>query len=83
MTLFLDAALRVMSATRPMRAREITEEALRRGLLRTRGKTPEATLTAALYLEAKVERPRVRRIFTPGGTKVRWLLGDKHSAAVG
>ena len=47
---FLQAAESVLrSAKRPLTAGEITDIALRRGLLRTRGKTPSATMSAALY----------------------------------
>jgi hypothetical protein len=88
MSNFLDAALRVMSPSRPMTAREISEAAIRRGLIQTRGKTPEATLTAALYLEAKTPRPRVRRVFNPGPTRaqrnsVHWLLAERATKGLG
>jgi hypothetical protein len=68
---FLDAALRVMSSRQAMTAIEITEAALQCGLLKTRGLTPQATMTAALYLETKAERPRVRRMFMPGPKRAR------------
>jgi hypothetical protein len=62
-----------------MSALEITETALQRGILETRGKTPEATLNAALYLEARAACPQVRRVCSPGPIRarrntVRWLL---------
>ena len=44
---FLAAAVEVLSrAHRPMTAEEITAEALELRLLRTRGKTPAATMAA-------------------------------------
>jgi HB1, ASXL, restriction endonuclease HTH domain len=47
---FLEAAEVVLrTARKPLTVREITETALRRGLLETHGKTPEATMSAALY----------------------------------
>lgn len=88
MSRFLAAALQVMSTTHPMTAREITAEALRRGLLTTNGRTPEATLAAALYLEAKAETPRVQRQFEPGAMRaqrntVRWLAAPRVGGGVG
>jgi hypothetical protein len=47
---FLEAAELVLrTAKKPLTIREITGMALRRGLIETRGKTPEATMSAALY----------------------------------
>ena len=46
---FLGGAETVLrSAKKPLTAAEITEIALRRGLIKTRGKTPAATMSAAL-----------------------------------
>ena len=78
MTTFLKAALTVMSADTPLSAREITERILQQELVTTRGRTPEATLTAELYREAKRPDARVRRVFTPGNRRaargsVRWV----------
>ncbi len=79
---FLDAAVAVLSnAQRAMTTREITEEALGKGLINTKGKTPEATMAAELYLHVRgAEPPRVRRVFEPGRGRarrgsVRWELG--------
>lgn len=52
---FLDVAVTVLDGRRnPMSVGEIVDEARRRRLLKTKGKTPEATLTAALnrHIEA-------------------------------
>ena len=74
---FLEAAeLILRQAKRPLTTREITELALRRGLLKTRGKTPEATMSAALY-GATTERP-IRREYNQGRIRavrgsVRWV----------
>jgi hypothetical protein len=47
---FLDAAFQVLrSSERPLTTQEITERALKEGLIDTRGKTPAATMSAALY----------------------------------
>jgi len=46
---FIDAALKILKKEgRPMRAREIIDEALKLGLIRTHGRTPDQTLTAIL-----------------------------------
>ncbi len=51
---FLEAALAVLeSAGRPMTTVELTEEAIRRGLLNPTGKTPRATMAATLYVHVR------------------------------
>ena len=73
---FLEVAVAVLrTARKPLTSAEITEIALRRGLIKTHGKTPEASMSAALY-GAPSESP-IRREFTPGPTRaargsVRW-----------
>lgn len=73
---FLEAAEVVLrTARKPLTVREITEIALRRGLLETHGKTPDATMSAALY-GASPDGP-IRREFVPGSRRavrgsVRW-----------
>jgi hypothetical protein len=75
---YLDVATAVLEACgRPMTAREITEEAIHRGLLKPAGKTPEATMSAALYTRA--EESRITRLAEPGPRRarrgsVRWML---------
>jgi hypothetical protein len=62
---FLDAAQAVLkSSGRAMTAKEITSEALATSLISTKGRTPVASMNAALY-RAKSESG-VRREFTPG-----------------
>jgi HB1, ASXL, restriction endonuclease HTH domain len=78
MTTFLNAALNVMSAERPLTTREITERIVGGGLVTTRGRTPARTLSAELYREEKRPEARVRRLFTPGKGRavpgsVRWV----------
>ena len=47
---YYEAALRVLrSVQRPLTSREITDQALKRGLIAPVGKTPHATMTAELY----------------------------------
>lgn len=78
---FLRAAETVLrSAKKPLTAGEITEIALRRGLLETKGKTPQATMSAALYCAPR--DPPIRREFEPGRQRalrasVRWTYNKK------
>ena len=54
MSIFLDAAYQVLKDTnRPMSYEEITQQALNRDLLITRGATPERTMAASLYVDIK------------------------------
>lgn len=75
-----DAAIAVLkNARRSLTTREITEAALKKGLITTQGKTPEATMSAALYRYANTKSALIRREFTPGLTRaardsVRWAL---------
>lgn len=78
---FLEAAIDVLAATdRPLTTAEITTEAVRRGLVRTRGKTPVATFAARLYMELQRNpQPRVSKVAEPGRSRarrgsVRWRL---------
>jgi len=60
----LDAAVRVLAeAKKPLRADEMVKRALAKGLWKTKGKTPEATLYAAIIREigAKGKNARFRR----------------------
>ncbi|MGA7361710.1 MAG: winged helix-turn-helix domain-containing protein [Candidatus Dormiibacterota bacterium] len=77
---FLDAARAVLKASnREMTCGEVTERALRRGLIKTKGKTPEASMSAALYSAVKSDpEGEIRRVCDPGPTRaardsVRWL----------
>ena len=67
---FTDAAAKVLEdqpAAQPMHYRAITDRALALGLIKTAGKTPEATLYAQIYLET--ER-RKKRGLTPRFTRL-------------
>ena len=73
-----EAVLR--SAGRPLTTAEITEIALRRGLIQTRGKTPVASMAAALY-GAPPDSP-IQREYTSGRGRalrgsVRWSYVKK------
>ena len=81
---FLEAAVTILAlANRPMTSREITSEALRRGLVRTTGRTPLNTMDAALYTHVQTAAaPRVSRLHQPGKQhaergSVRWILADR------
>lgn len=51
---FKEAALKILSTVSgPVEASEITRLALQQNLLATSGKTPENTMAAMLYMEAK------------------------------
>jgi hypothetical protein len=77
---FLAAAETVLkSARRPLTTREVTELALRRGLITPTGKTPEATMRAILY-NAVRDNPQgtIQRDYRPGPIRaapdsVRWV----------
>lgn len=79
---FLEAALAVLrEAGEPLTAAEITRRALEKGLIRTAGKTPEATMSARLYtlIQAQGDASPVIRLATPGRQRavrgsVRWAL---------
>jgi hypothetical protein len=58
-----------------MSAAEITEIAIAKGLVRSRGKTPVATMTAALYglpAESPIEREFVAGARRAKRDSVRW-----------
>jgi hypothetical protein len=76
---YYEAALQVLrSAGHPMSTREITDQALARGLISPRGKTPHATMAARLYLRSQNE-PELVKLEIPGNGRakrdsVRWTL---------
>jgi DNA-directed RNA polymerase delta subunit len=54
---FKDAAYKVLlSEKHPLRIEDITDIAFKRGLLRTAGKTPNATMAAQLYTDIKTNK---------------------------
>lgn len=80
---FLDAAVKVLrDAERPLTVQEITGEALRRGLLATKGKTPDSSMSAVLYDAEKRPETGIGRLYQPGESRarrgsVRWTVKDK------
>lgn len=80
---FVEAAEAVLRMCgRPMTAREITEEAVKHGLLESSGRTPHVTMNARLYTVSKSPEAPIARLSEPGrrgtGTAapgtVRWAL---------
>ena len=81
---YLDAAVEVLEATgHPLTTREVIDEAIRRGLVKPTGKTPEATMSAALYCHVlKGEPKKVARVAEPGPGRarrgsVRWVASAR------
>jgi hypothetical protein len=80
MTFIAAAEAILRSARRPLTTRELTEAAIKRGLVTTTGQTPLRTMGAALYKALnKSDVPRIRRDFVPGPKRaisgsVRWML---------
>lgn len=76
---YYEAALRVLRSTgRPMTTREITDQALDKGLITPHGKTPHATMAARLYLCLRDDSELVK-LDAPGNGRakrdsVRWTL---------
>jgi HB1, ASXL, restriction endonuclease HTH domain len=76
---YVEAAVLVLrSAQQPLTAREITILAIQQGLIAPRGKTPEQTMSARLYMRARID-PELVKLESPGSTRakrgsVRWTL---------
>jgi hypothetical protein len=76
---YLEAAVAVLKQSRTaMTTEEITDAAVRNGSIRPAGKTPAASMSAALYRHVQGEGPSVlQREFQPGEMRairgsVRW-----------
>jgi hypothetical protein len=69
-----------------MTTRELTDAALSRRLITTAGKTPDASMSAALYgMIHSTSNPGLRRIHRPGEKRaiwgsVRWVLDKQPSS---
>ncbi len=70
---YLSAAEAVLKAARkPLTIREITNVALKRGLIRPAGRTPAATMSATLYGAVKsYPSGSIQRKYTPGPVRAR------------
>jgi hypothetical protein len=68
---YLEAAVKVLRASgRAMTIEEILAEAVSRRLLWPNGKTPEATMSAALYRYVRdAQDPQIERQSAPGPTR--------------
>jgi hypothetical protein len=83
---FLEAAKAILRETgRPMTAREVTDLALKRGLIKSSGKTPDATLLAQLYGQVR-DNPDgpIVRVWEQGPNRarrgtVRWAWREPES----
>jgi|SRR5579872_628049 len=77
---YYEAALEVLrSVQRPLTTREVTDQAIERGLITPGGKTPHLTMGAALYLGLRAD-PQLVKLEAPGNNNrakhgsVRWTL---------
>jgi len=70
---YFEAALEVLRASgRAMALTEITNEALRRGLIDPKGKTPHATMASVLYCHVRdATEPRIERQAEQGPVRAR------------
>jgi hypothetical protein len=79
---YIDAAIAVLSESRePLATPEIAKRAVERGLLVPGGRTPGASMSAALYLEWHRPARRVIRVAVAGPARavrgsVRWTLAE-------
>jgi hypothetical protein len=75
---YYEAALRVLKFVgQPLTAREITDQAIEAGLIAPAGKTPYATMRAALYLGVRSDL-ELLKMEDPGNGRVkrgsvRWM----------
>jgi hypothetical protein len=70
---FLNAAISILKETRrDMTANEVAQIAMDRGLVKSTGKTPGATLAAQLYVHVR-EHPQgpLRKVSVPGPSRAR------------
>lgn len=79
---YFEAALQVLKSSRePLTAREITERAIERGLIVPRGKTPDATMRATLYVwlgtDAQLVKTKARDLSSSKPSTVRWALCER------
>jgi hypothetical protein len=84
---FYEAALQILkSSRRPLTTKEITERALKRGLIVSRGKTPAATMAAVLYRRLGTD-PQLVKHEDRGPVRakrlsVRWTLRQTRDSAL-
>jgi hypothetical protein len=81
---YFDAAIKVLEqASTPLTTREVADAAIKNGLVKPQGNTPQATMSAALYTRlrtdsrlVKLEKPGTKRAVR--GT-VRWTVRRRSS----
>jgi HB1, ASXL, restriction endonuclease HTH domain len=83
---FYEAALQILKSSRkPLTTKEITDRALDRGLIISRGKTPVATMAAVLYKRLGTDLQLVKTEDRgPARAKpgtVRWTLRETRDSA--
>lgn len=76
---FYEAAIEILrAADRPLTAREITDQALEKGLITSNGRTPEASMCAVLYVRLRNDSGLVkledRGALRAKRGSVRWTL---------
>jgi hypothetical protein len=77
---YVEAAVEILrSEGRPLTSQEIIKLAVQRDLLHLKGKTPNSTLQAVLYVGYRNQNFPITRLAQPGHTKakrgsVRWVL---------
>jgi HB1, ASXL, restriction endonuclease HTH domain len=83
---YYEAAIHILrSAQRPLTTREIAERAIDTGLIKPHGKTPDATMSAALYGHLR-DDVRLTKLEASGNGRakrgsVRWVLRDADSSS--
>lgn len=79
MSSFKDIAYQILKETKkPLHSREITSIVLKRGLLKTSGKTPEATMNAQLIVDINKNKENSRFIKTAPSV---FALNPKHKVS--
>lgn len=76
---YLEAAQVVLeSSDSPLSMRELTEQAIQRGLIESTAKAPERTMATELYLSVR-DNPAspFKRIAGPSTRSTRWTLASK------
>jgi HB1, ASXL, restriction endonuclease HTH domain len=87
-TTYYEAAIQVLrSAQHPLTAREITTHAIENGLITPVGRTPDATMSAVLYVHARKDTT-FTKIEEPGNGRakrgsVRWMLTLRNAEHLG
>jgi hypothetical protein len=81
MTYFEAAVAVLTNENRDLTSREITDLALKAGLIKSSGKTPEQSMAAALYVGVQTD-PRLVKVSKPGKRRaqrgsVRWALRSR------